>query len=264
MVALYVGFGREEILDQIYLSLLSLIRFYTPQAPAKVLIYTDKPDFFAIFKAEPRLKVQVVPITAQQLQDWKGPRNFNFRVKIIVLRAASRLVNEPLIFFDSDTLFYQPIEVLKARVGPGRSVMHLYEYSFGLAQDPLGKKLRRFFKGHPFVVGSESMVVKDDHQMWNSGVIGLDPANFDLIDRMIELSDRLHQAYQKHVMEQLAVSLVLQTATRLASSDDVVFHYWNEKPKFLDLIKNIRAQSSGIDQAVTMVSQMPIPAFSTV
>jgi hypothetical protein len=96
--------------------------------------------------------------------------------------------------------------------------------------------------------------------MWNAGVIGIAAANTALFGPMIELTDALYGQYQKHIMEQLAVSYYLQQATEVRTADRVVWHYWAQKDELNPKIAEFLDRNRTLSDAAAGFASFPWPA----
>lgn len=259
MKIVYQAYGKEEIFEQAYFSLHSLFQNLSPKSETSVLVYTDHPDYFSDFKSRVGDRLTTRPVSSEELFQWAGPKNFVHRVKLEILRDASRTLKESLLYCDGDTIFLEDPSSLSAKMTPTTSLMHVQEYRLGKPKDPLAKKLRKFAKKNVITVAGQAVRITDDFQMWNAGVIGLHPSGFSKVDQMILLSDALYDLYPKHVMEQLAVSHVLQTTGEILSSDKHIYHYWDQKPEYLEMFKVLRAQHQNFDQMALAVSKLKWP-----
>ena len=87
--------------------------------------------------------------------------------------------------------------------------------------------------------------------MWNSGVVGVDPADRRLIDEAIHLTDQLCSRLRMHTLEQFALGIVLGRATRLREALDVVFHYWDRafRDPFHEQLPQLLAQHASLPLA---------------
>lgn len=219
------AYGRRDIIDQALFSVLSLLRWNYPD---EIWIYTDQGprlrDYFAGI-----VNVKIREVTPEQIRAWRGAIDFVHRVKLEVLKDASRDCPVPLLYLDGDTVFLKDPRGLAARVSPGHHLMHVQESRMDQARDILTKKIARFCKRQTFDLKSGPLRIPLSTSMWNAGVIGLHPQHFGLWDQMIEFTDVAYALYQKHVIEQLAVSYFLQASGTVSASDEVVHHYWQTK-----------------------------------
>jgi hypothetical protein len=66
--------------------------------------------------------------------------------------------------------------------------------------------------------------------MYNAGVLGLrSPADAPLLAEVLALTEQLYRLYPKHVMEQLAFSVVWARSGPVREAAPWVYHYWNLK-----------------------------------
>jgi hypothetical protein len=101
--------------------------------------------------------------------------------------------------------------------------------------------------------------------MYNSGVIGLAPADFHLLREALQWTDNALPFGQPHTLEQLALSLSLGKDTDVRTVDDTVHHYWNQRPQYnaaiSQLLSEIRdrkmSPASAVQYVVEHVPQIP-------
>lgn len=231
MKVVYQAYGRDDIIRQVLFSVVSLKSRLEFSASVTVEIYTDQPErlreFFAGWG-----EVHVIPISSAEIQSWRGAIDFVHRVKLKILEKASTNLQEPLVYLDGDTYFAKNPSSLFAEISPTRSLMHVRESRLDEAADPLTKKIAKFVRKNSFQLDGRPQQIPLSAEMWNAGVIGLHPNNFALLSLMVDLTDQMYGRYQKHVMEQLAVSYLLQTKTVLVSSHLEIIHYWQSKDAF--------------------------------
>lgn len=120
--------------------------------------------------------------------------------------------------------------------------MHLEESRLAEPPDPLTRKIARFVRGKVWKIRGRELQIPPSTAMWNAGVIGVPARHFDVWDEILELTDQLYGGYQKHVMEQLAVSFCLQQRGPVRASDETVLHYWPRKEVFQEQIQLFLAQ----------------------
>jgi hypothetical protein len=253
------AYGRKDIIDQSIFSVLTVLRWNSSD---EVWIYTDQVQrLTSFFKSTPR--VVIVAMTPEKIKAWRGEIDFVHRVKLEVLKQASQNLNEPLLYLDGDTIFLQSPDSLRSRMGPGHHLMHLEESRLDQARDPLTKKMAKFCRKNVFPLRGGVLQVPSTTSMWNAGVIGLHPQHFDLLDQMIEFTDVAYARYQKHVIEQLAVSYFLQSTGKVSPSDDVIHHYWQTKEVWQQKIDSFLLQAKTSEEGLQMLKQfdwtLPVP-----
>ncbi|HYG69075.1 MAG TPA: hypothetical protein VD838_15505, partial [Anaeromyxobacteraceae bacterium] len=126
-----------------------------------------------------------------------------------------------------------PLAAVFARIAPGAAVMHEREYHVPTRQTAQLRKFRAHlgrlaFRGRP---------VELDADMWNAGAIGLDPAQFGLVDDWLEFIDAIYPRYRRPLVEQYGISLLLQRAAALSPCDAEVRHYWAQKDEYVAAIR---------------------------
>jgi len=221
MNLLYLSYGTGPHEQEVIFSIFSALHWSPEYGNYQVLIYTDHPESFQ------DLPVQVQFISPDQWNDWAGPKQFNHRRKILALKHAIEHHDGPVVLLDGDTWLRAPAKRLFDRVSSGRTLMHIREGGISEIDTLLSHKMRDLLQGAELQdAEGERYRISPDVQMYNAGVIGLDPVDAGLLDEVLELTDQLCQLSDLHVLEQFAFSYVLAEKTKLQEADDLVFHYW--------------------------------------
>jgi len=198
--------------------------------PLSVHVYTDDAASFA--PLEGRIAVRV--LSPDEIRAWRGPHAFVHRLKAEMIREmAGRFPNEPLLYIDADAFFTGLVARVFERIGPGRSVLHEREYSVATHASSQMKKFRRHMGGLTF----RGQPIDLSRNMWNAGAVGIDPAQFGVLDEWIEFIDEIYPRYPRFLIEQFGISLILQREAAVAPADDLVFHYWFQKDEHLAAIR---------------------------
>ena len=211
----YLAYGNRSIVDEAIFSLLSAFRFIRPgRKNLRFVVYTDQPERFS------GMRVIVEKLADTQIKSWMGPHKHGNRVKHQVLLHALEKYQGRVVLMDTDTYFQKSPDLMFQRIGPGHSLMHLWE---GFLGDPpdwsyFRERLLRMrpVNGHPATVRTS---------MWNGGVVGLDHADRKVLQEIIDLNDQLFSR-GVHLAHQLSTSIVLARRTLVRACSDVVFHYW--------------------------------------
>jgi hypothetical protein len=258
MILCYQAYGRIDVINQTLFSVVSLLRFFDGPAPLRVVIYTDMRALLEKFFAGDK-RVELIEITAADLQRWRGEINFVHRVKLEVLQDCARRYRGSLFYCDGDTYFLSDPLSLFEVVNDGTSLMHIAETVIATSRDPLAKKIAKFLRGNEFAVSGKIVRVPPTTVMWNAGVIGISEKNCGWLGEMIGLTDAMYSKYKKHVMEQLAVSYYLQRESKVLPTDSVIYHYWDQKPEYQVAIDEFLAQYSTLVEAVANYSRFQWP-----
>jgi hypothetical protein len=220
---IYQAYGSPDILNEALFSILSYLRW---PASATVLVYTDNPAHFRAVLGE-RADVAYIHIEPAQWQAWRGDIDFVHRVKIKVLQHAAAQYAGRLLYADTDTIFAQsPAEIFKL-LSQGQRFMHLSEGRLDNG-NPLNRKINRVLQagGGPALVGGP---IAPTTRMYNAGVLGLRSTDAPLLAEVLALTEQLYRLYPKHVMEQLAFSVVWARSGPVQEAAPWVYHYWNLK-----------------------------------
>jgi hypothetical protein len=220
---IYQAYGSPDILNEALLSLLSYLR---QPAGATVLVYTDNPAHFQTVLGD-AVGVSYVFIEPAQWQAWRGEIDFVHRVKIKVLQHAAAQYAGQLLYVDTDTIFTQSAAPIFAALAQGERFMHVGEGRLGDG-NPLNRKINRALQ-RAGGLAVASGAIGPETRMYNAGVLGLRSLDAPLLAEVLALTEQLYRLYPKHVMEQLAFSVVWAQAGQVREAALWVYHYWNLK-----------------------------------
>ncbi len=250
---LYVAYGREDIRTQaLYAAMTALA--HAGALPLSVHVLTDEPAAFQTLAARVELHVA----SAADVAAWVGPERFALRAKPAALRAfLRRFGSDPVLLADADTFFVADVGRAFERIGPGAAVLWEREYPVQTSDTAVMHRFRRHlrrarFRGVPVDLGVD---------MWNSGAVGLHPAQFSLADEWLAFVDEVYPATRRWILEQFGISWVLQKAgVELSACDDVLHHYWFEKPAHFAAVRAAleRARGVPLDDVLARIRATPI------
>ncbi|MGI4740276.1 MAG: hypothetical protein ACRYG7_34320 [Janthinobacterium lividum] len=222
---LYQAYGSPDVLHEALLSILSYLR---QPAGATVLVYTDQPAYLHAVLGEVAA-VEYVPIEPAQWQAWRGEIDFVHRVKIKVLQHAATHYTGNLLYADTDTIWLQSPAAIFAALGRGERFMHVAEGRLGDG-NPLNRKINHALRPVPGQAPlADGAAIGPATRMYNAGVLGLRSTDAPLLATVLALTEQLYRRYPKHVMEQLAFSVLWAQAGPVREAAPWVYHYWNLK-----------------------------------
>lgn len=242
-------YGKERILREAKYCVLSLLKFIKGKLGYKIVLYTDNAPFFEDIKDY----VVFEPLLPETVQLWKGAQNFVHRVKIMMLLDFVGKYEGKFIYLDSDTWFEQSPEGLFDLIDSQNALLHLPEAQLKSNANPIIKKIHRFVKNNSFTIArGEKINIPTEYYMWNAGVIGLPTSAKPVIEKVLQLTDAMLAAYQKHVMEQLAFSYFLQKEFTTHRCDDTIEHYWQHCAAAEEPMKDLfaRIEPMNIDDKI--------------
>lgn len=264
MKIVYQAYGRTDIIQQVLFSAVTLKARCQAGLPGMIEIYTDQMEMLEKFFAGDK-QVRLIPLSSSQIKIYRGAIDFVHRVKLKILQQAAQDLEGHLIYLDGDTYFLKDPSSLFAQIKPHASLMHICESRLDTAKDPLTKKIARFVRKNRFTIAGEKLQIPLTTEMWNAGVIGihaklLEGPQGGVLGEMVELTDQMYGLYQKHVMEQLAVSYILQEKTLVQPSNFEIVHYWSSKEAFDQAIATFLARYPSFDLAVANLGEFQWPA----
>lgn len=208
-------------------TLFSLLSFYKNNSGSdiKIILYTDCPDFYQRRIPE---DITIRTVSATELEQWKGPDTFINRVKIKVLQDVTQHYSGSFLFVDSDTVFRKNITAIFDEIDNGSLFFDKCEGVLKDRKGGIAKKIRKALrKQNCFYSNSTEKAVFDDtFIMWNSGVIGFNSSDVDILETAENLTDQLYALQQLFVMEQVALSYCFQVKNTPKTAEKYVHHYW--------------------------------------
>ena len=237
MHLLYITFGKD-IANHIQAAF-SICSFLTQQSqPASVNIITDEPAFYRHFGA----RLNVIEIDAKQLDEWKGPHNFLWRIKIkAIANICDSYPGQPVVYLDTDTFLYRHAEHLRSVLEKGHALMHENEGELSKASSKTEKKMWGQVKNKLF--GNTKIAAED--AMWNAGIVAT-PNTKNGTDMQLALQicdDMCAAGVTKRLIEQFALSVALAHTYGLMPASDSIAHYWSNKEDWNAAIANFFMQS---------------------
>lgn len=222
----FLAFGtRTDIYKQIYFCLRSFQKYGYKDITFNMV--TDNPGMFT--RLEEQVSVHV--INNETMESWRGQHDFMWRIK---MKAIELIVDKfPLshvLYFDSDTILEASPNHLLELLDNGYSLMHEEEEVIAQSTRSGSKGLTKTLNGFSW----EGFEFQPNTKMHNAGVIGL-PANKakELITQSIGLCDALCSTNSIDTyLEQLAFSMVLSSSEHFKNTDQLVIHYWGNKPEW--------------------------------
>ncbi|MFQ3575846.1 MAG: hypothetical protein SNJ77_05360 [Cytophagales bacterium] len=257
---LFQSYGSDVIAKELVYCLNSFWQHHR-SADYKILIYTDNTTFFNQHLLDDSIAFRLV--SDDEIKEWRGPKDFIHRVKVkVILDAFEKFNPEKLVYLDTDTFFESSIEKEISRIDHKNTIMHTNEGFLNRPINPIFKKISKFLKTTPILTKGTLKRIPTNIPMWNAGVLGLHCSHKHLVEEVLAMSDFMFDLYQKHVMEQLSFSFVLNQNTKVSKISDKIYHYWAEKEYFRTKINNwLEGQKLEIGQfhVVPMRDNIEIP-----
>ncbi len=222
MRLLYIVFGKQiSNPAQASFSIASFLRY--EGLVKSIDILTDYPDHFKYLAG----LAEITTVTEEELNDWKGPYQFFWRVKIKALQWMSRRYpGNAIVYLDTDTFLYSDPEAF-GKLVQQKACMHLKEGPLSAASSKTEKLMWRQVRDKSMA----GLNMGASLNMWNAGVVAspntLGGKEFDLA---LELCDALcREQVTPRLIEQFALSVALEETIGLAPAAPFVSHYWPNK-----------------------------------
>ncbi len=210
---LYLDYGgRARTRAELKYSLISLRAELDPMQ-ARIVVASDAPDLYRNWP------VRVMDI-APRIRDWSGDGLYYHRIKPALVREALTIFAEPVLFLDSDSIIRPGFHAEVEEKMRGSVVMNRFE-----KHNPY-PPLKGFRTQLPYLGAYRYDVAHS--WMFNSGLIGMEPAHLSLLDDTLAMIDALIGRAKKFpAIEQFALSEVLRLSqVGIAEIHHTFLHYW--------------------------------------
>ncbi len=237
----YMIFGEKLVHHmQAYLS----IRTFQKQLGSDdhIFVMTTHPEYYK------NSGVEAIPITDEKIVEWKGEKDFFWRVKIKAIEYMSvHYPDDHLMYLDTDTFLYGSLNALKERLNKGCGMMHLNE---GHPSTMKTKTLRMWKQigGHTY--GGISL--GQHHSMYNAGVVAIPKSKLaDVSNLALTICDgMLADNAERIVIEQYSLSIALYEKTNMKVAEDLIGHYWGNKADWEQLVSDLMCKAYMKNQTV--------------
>lgn len=230
VLAYFLYGDRQEYQLELAFSIISALRclkvqrLQQSQDAITISVITDRPELNF------DLPVDRILLLPEEIAEWTQGGSYNHRAKILALLKVLDHYQAPVALVDTDTYFINSPVKLFDRISPQSSVMHQFEYSIG--NQPLWRSIvEQLDEGMEI----EGILVSGQSPMFNSGVVGIDPANRSLLETSLLVLDKVYSLSPIFNVEQFALGIVLNQHTKLSQSADIVKHYWGIERDFIHI-----------------------------
>lgn len=226
MNLLYITFGNNvAVHSQAAFSVYSFLA--ADEKPDSINIITDAPHYYTHLKEQ----VRIIAVAEKQLEEWKGPYHFFWRIKIKALQwMCKEYAGQPVIYLDTDTFLYKPVAAIKKQLMEGCALMHEDESALSSAGTKTEKKMWQQVKNRTFA----GLVINAQHHMWNAGVVAT-PNTKEGAECVLalQLCDEMCAAgVTQRLIEQFALCVALQQTYGLQPAHESIAHYWSNKKEW--------------------------------
>ena len=216
----YLAHTNADLYNELIFSVYSFKRYHS-DSKIKIIVYTDNENYLKNYLKE--FEIIYIPIHQELIHQWMDGTNFVYKTKIACLiDATSRFVGN-FLFVDTDTYFTNQCYHLFQQVQAFRLVLHVFEKHLDRS------RIYKGLLGNTIVIHGRTYLLTSKTEIWNSGVIGISSHQSFLLKEANQLCDKIYAINQRHIAEQLALSIVFQKENKIINADYAIFRYWNLK-----------------------------------
>ena len=228
MNLVYLVFGDNTTLHaQANFSILSFLS--QKQILNKIIVLTDSPGFYNYLANENC--IQIERISKEILNIWKGEYNFFWRVKIKALEHVyNHNPSHHILYLDADTFLCNNLNVLKEDLDAGHNIMHTNEGKLSRIKSKTTAKMFHQLREKEY----SGILIDNSSCMWNAGVVGVSKhKSKDMLSQALDICDQMcKEKVTSRLIEQFALSIVLNQENTLLSAENNIGHYWGNKEKW--------------------------------
>lgn len=223
MHLLYLTFGdNQNVHSQAAFSICSFLK--QEAFIHTINVITDRPTYYNHLQE----KVNVITITAADLQSWEGAHRFFWRVKIKAIEKVCALYpGSPVVYLDTDTILTGNLDLLNTTLQHGKALMHQNEGPLATKKSKTEKKMWQQLKGKNY----GGLLMQPTDCMWNAGVVAT-PNTQNNQENTLALSicdEMCQQGVTRRLIEQYALSLAYEQVYHLQEAQQNIAHYWSVK-----------------------------------
>jgi hypothetical protein len=222
MNLLYITFGNNlAIHTQAAFSIYSFL--CNKKEINSINIITDAPQYYLHLKDD----VKVTPVTEDQLNDWKGPHQFFWRIKIKAIeQICEQYKHQPVIYLDTDTFLFNEITELQKELS-ATAFMHEEENVLSKGRSKTEKMMWQKVASKTF----SGITINENHTMWNAGVVAVPNTKEgkDIATALAICDEMCAAGVTPRLIEQFALSVALDHYYTLKPASPFIAHYWSNK-----------------------------------
>jgi hypothetical protein len=217
----YLVFGAQTYHQEAVFSIASALSCLrqSPGQALEIQVFTDDPQPYQA------LPVRVRPLDAQTRKAWSAPHGYPFRCKHVALRLVLEDC-ERAVLIDTDTFFHRSPLTLFERIKPRTLLCNAFNMRYDqYPESPLYQVLAPTLR--------QRAMADDEMPLLNSGVIGLEHSDIELLDRAIALMDEFYPQVQgAYTLEEFCLSVATYRSQKVTQCPDLIHHYWSRKQLF--------------------------------
>lgn len=230
MHLLFVTFGNNEKNHaQAFFCICSFLAQHAKIS--SINIVTDQPAWYKSIEN----RVNLIVTDEQILEEWKGPYNYMWRIKI---KAVEKMIfsypGEPILYLDTDTFLYGDFSAFHELCTEGFALMHEDEGCLSERPEKSMKMMATAFRRQQILNYSNL----ENYHMWNAGLILIpNTRQGDEIREVLSLCDAMcKQNVRPYFIEQFCFSVVLKNFYDLKPASAYVAHYWSNRAEWNETI----------------------------
>lgn len=238
---IYICFGDDCFYLEAAFSILSLFGL-NKKFTQKVFVFVDdREKLRQLLGTDAEQYIQIIELPSEQFANFRGQDDYVYRIKPAILDWACHNIfgaEGRILFLDTDTYVSKNIEYLLTSIKKDIWILNDCE---GIASSWKRRSKEKdvyylFNDKNQLTVGQNIYPLKRNCTLWNSGVIGFDLSNADILGEWLGVLDEMKKQLHLRTTEQIALSATLYNRRQaLINSSDIIFHYFFFKEFRVDI-----------------------------
>lgn len=202
------------------------------EAVDRIVMVTDAPEFYRFITDD---RVIIRHADQSQFEEWKGPHQFFWRIKIKAIEAvAADYPGSHIVYLDGDTFCFNDPARLRGLLDDGRNLMHAREGPLSELPTSTEKKMWKDCRNKTFA----GVTITAENNMWNAGVVAISATNIArVVPTALAVCDAMCAAgVTRYLVEQFSLSVACGLEQPVLPANGTVGHYWGNKEGWNPLI----------------------------
>lgn len=233
---LYLVFGEEKYQYEALYSITSLLKNGNLSKDNGIVVITEQSEFLQTRIYSPL--VTYMTVSEEILDEWT--EHYIYAAKIQAIKLFFEKYQSDVIYLDTDTLILDDVTSLFEELSSyylmnycHHSIGEILNYkieesSYRVTQLSQKKKIYKLLLDGIWVEG-EYVQLKSDFCQMNSGIIGIDYRNREIVDKVEKLTKYLVSKASCRDIEELAFTIYFRQMGEVKEIKDPILHYYDFK-----------------------------------
>lgn len=231
---LYCAIRKKRLVYDTLYSILTLIYKIASDENVNIIIVTDQANLFFIelknIDIPLNIKITIEDVDESTINDWTKNGNI-YGVKIYSLKRFFCKYKQNVLFVDSDMFFINNPVSLFDLIDEQDTVLMYRKRQFDLFEIISSRREdvddSIIMQNNKIVLNNSTYTIPFHCSCYESGVLGINYLNKNLIDNVIDFYNRFYDCFKYDNSEEIAFGYVFQNNLKIKFAYDILNHYSN-------------------------------------